>query len=82
MPTYFNFTMANDGQLPVKTYLELDINFWGLNVLNVGFLILEKPNRVLGRKHQTNLPGIIGWNLICLCIFIEKYGGERFDSFK
>ena len=25
----FNLTVANDGQLPVKTYIELDINFGG-----------------------------------------------------
>ena len=32
----FNITVANDGQLPMKTYIELDINFLGLKVLNVG----------------------------------------------
>ena len=26
----FNLLVANDGQLPMKTYIELDINFWGL----------------------------------------------------
>ena len=51
---------------------------------NVSFLILEEPNRVLDKKHQTKLPGIIGWNLIWLAykVFTEKYGGERFNSFK
>ena len=34
----FNLTVANDGQLPMKKYIELDINFWGLKVPNVGFL--------------------------------------------
>ena len=56
----FNCTEANDGQLPMKTYLELHINFLGLKVLSVGFLILEEPNRVLDRKHQTKCPGLIG----------------------
>ena len=56
----FNLTVANKRQLPVKTYTELDINFLGLNLPNVGFLILEEPNRVLDRKHQTKHPGIIG----------------------
>ena len=59
-----NLKVANDGQLPMKTYVELGINFLGLNVLNVAFLILEEPNRVLERKHHTKLPGIIGWKLI------------------
>ena len=35
----FDLTVANDGQLPVKMYTELDINFLGLKVLNVGVLI-------------------------------------------
>ena len=72
----FNIMAANDWPLPVKTYVELDINFWGLKVLNVGFLILEEPNRFLERKHHTKLPGIIGWNLIWLAYlrFVGKYG--------
>ena len=32
----FNLTAANDGQLPVKQYIKLDVNFMGLKVLNVG----------------------------------------------
>ena len=50
----------------MKTYTELDVNFLGMNVLNVGFLILEEPNRVLEGKHHTKLPDFIGWNLIQL----------------
>ena len=80
----FNLTAANDRQLPMKTCIELSINFLRLMVLNIGFLILVEPNRVLDKKHQTKLPGIIGWNLIWLMhkVFVEKYGGERFDSFE
>ena len=48
-----NPTVANDGQLPMKTYIKLDVNFLGLKVPNVGFLILDDLNRVLDRKHQT-----------------------------
>ena len=80
----FNLTVANDGQVPVKKYLELDNNFLGLKVPNVGFLILEEPNTVLDKKHWTKLPGIVGWNLICLMyeVFVEKYGEGKFNSFK
>ena len=80
----FNLTVTNDRQLPVKTYVELDINFLGLKVPNVGFLILKEPNRVLDKKHQTKLPGIISWNLIWLTykVFVERYGGEKFDSYE
>ena len=56
---FFNLTVANDGQLPMKKYVELDINFLGLKVLNVSFLILEESNRVLDMKHETKPPGII-----------------------
>ena len=62
----FILTAANDGQLPMKTYNELDINVFRLKVPNVGFCILEEPNRVLQRKHHTKLPGIIGRNLVWL----------------
>ena len=68
----------------MKKYVELDINFWGLKVLNVGFLILEEPNQVLDKKHQTKLPEIIGWNLIWLTykVFVDKYGEGIFISFE
>ena len=34
----------------MKKYIELDINFFGLKVPNVGFLILEEPNQVLNKN--------------------------------
>ena len=66
----FNLTVAND--------------FLGLKVPNVGFLIIDEPNRVLDKKHQTKLPGIIGWNMIWLTykVFVDKYGEEKFYSFQ
>ena len=45
----FNLTATNDGQLPMKKYIELDITFMGLKVPKVGFLIINEPNRVLGK---------------------------------
>ena len=79
----FHLTVANDGQLPVKMYTELDINFLGLKVPNVGVLIIDDPSQVLDKKHQTKLPGIVGWNLIQLSYnaFVEQYGASGFDSF-
>ena len=79
-----NLMVANDGQLPMKNYIKLDLNFLGLKVPNVGFLILKEPNRVLDKKHQTKPPGIIDWNLIWLIykVFIEKNGGEKFNCFE
>ena len=79
----FHLMVANDGQLPVKMYMELDINFLALKVPNVGILIVEDPSQVLDKKHQSKLPGIVGWNLIWLSYnaFVEKYGASGFDSF-
>ena len=48
----FHLMVANDGQLPVKMYMELDIKFLGLKVPNVGILIVEDPSQVLDKKHQ------------------------------
>ena len=45
----FHLTVANDGQLPGKMYTELDINFLGLKVLNVGVLIIEDLSQVLDK---------------------------------
>ena len=79
----FHLTVTNNGQLPVKMYTELDINFLGLKVPNVGVLIVDDPTQVLDKKHQTKLPGIVGWNLIWLSYnaFVEQYGASGFDSF-
>ena len=79
----FHLMVANDGQLPVNMYTELDVNFLGLKVLNVGVLIIEDPSQVLDKKHQSKLPGIVGWNLTWLSYnaFIEKYGTSGFNSF-
>ena len=79
----FKLTVANDGQMPIKMYTELDLTFLGLKVSKVGVLIAEEPNQVLDKKHQTRLPGIIGWNLIQLSydMFIQKYGTTGFNSF-
>ena len=79
----FNLTAANDGQLPMKQYIELDVNFMELKVPNVGFLIIDEPNRVLDKKH-TKLPGIISLNMIWLKynVFMNIYGEESFNSFQ
>ena len=79
----FHLMVANNGQLAVKMYTELDINFLGLKVPNVGVLIVNDPTQVLDKKHQTKLPGIVGWNLIWLShnAFVEQYGAAGFDSF-
>ena len=80
---FFKLTVANEGQMPIKMYTKLDLTFLGHKVPKVGVLIAEELNQVLDKKHQTRLPGIIGWNLIRLSfdMFIQKYGTTGFDSF-
>ena len=79
----FNLTVTNDGQLLVKMYTELDITFLGLKVPNVGIPVVEDPSQVLDKKHQSNLSGIVGWNLVQLSYnaLVEKYGTSGFSSF-
>ena len=79
----FHLTVANDWQLPVEMYTELDITFQGLKVLNVGILVVKDLSQVLDKKHQSKLPGTVGWNLVQLSYnaFVEKYGTSGFDSF-
>ena len=81
--TLFRLIVANDGQMLIRMYTELDLTFWGLKVPNVGVLIVEEPNQVLDKEHQTKLPGIVGWNLIWLSYntFIQQYRTTGFDSF-
>ena len=46
----FHLTVTNDGQLLVKMYTELDINFLGLKVLNMGVLIVDDPSPGAGQE--------------------------------
>ena len=46
----FKLTVANDGQMPIKMYTELDLTFLGLKVPKVGILIVEEPNQVLDKN--------------------------------
>ena len=57
-------------------YTKLDITILGLKVPNVGMLVIEDPSQVLDKKHKSNIPDIVGWNLIWLShnMFVWKYG--------
>ena len=80
----FRLTVTNDGQMPIKMYIKLDITVLEFKVPNVGVLITEKPYQVLDKEHQTKLPGIVGWNLNQLSYnpFIQEYGTTEFNAFK
>ena len=74
--------VTNDKKLLIKMYTELDITFLGLKMLNVYMLIIDDPSQLLDKKHQSKLPGIVGWNLVWLSynVFVKRYGTSGFNS--
>ena len=79
----FQLTAANDGKLPISMYVELDLDFLGIVVPNVGVLITQEPNELFETCHKTKLPGMVGWNLINLAyeVFVKKYGVLCLENF-
>ena len=80
----FNLTSASGGAIPLSRYVELDVEFLGLQVPRVRFLITQNPNKVLDQDHKTRFPRIIGWNLIKLAYqeFLKKYNINVFEEFE
>ena len=71
----FDLTSASGGAIPLFRYVKLDVEFLGLQVPRVRFLITQNPNKVLDPDHKTRLPRIVGWNLVKLAYqeFLKKY---------
>ena len=80
----FKLLAANNGVMPVSRYFEADINLLGFRVPKVGFLVVKDPNTLLEPQHSTQLPGIIGCNLIHLGCkeFGKLHGFECFKNFQ
>ena len=80
----FDLKSANGGGIPLSRYVELDVEFLGLKVPKVGFLITQNPNEILDPKHKTRLPSIVGWNLVRLAYeeFTKKHRPIVFENFK
>ena len=76
----FDLTSVSGGAIPLSRYVELDVEFWGLQVPRVRFLITQNPNKVLDPEHKTRFPGIVGWNLVKLVYqeFLKKYNIDVF----
>ena len=55
-------------------YAELDLDFLGIVVPKVGILITQDPSELLDEHHKTQLPGVIGWNLLAYQVFAQKHG--------
>ena len=62
----FNLTSASGEAIPLSRYVKMDMEFLGLQVPRVRFLITQDPNKVLDPEHKTRLPRIVGWNLVKL----------------
>ena len=62
----FNLTSASGWAIPLSRYVELDVEFLGLQVPRDRFLITQSPNKVLDPEHKTRLHWIVGWNVVKL----------------
>ena len=62
----FQLSAANNEIMPVSKYFEADISILGFRIPRVGFLVVKDPNVLLESQHNTQLPGVIGCNLIWL----------------
>ena len=80
----FKLSAANNGAMPVSRYFETDISLLGFRVTKVEFLVVKDPNTLLEPQCATQLPGVIGCNLIQLQCeeFGRQYGFECFKNFQ
>ena len=80
----FKLSAANNSVMPVSKYFEADINILGFAVPCIGFLMAKDPNTLLEPQHLTQLPGVIGCNLIWLGCeeFGRVYGFDPFKKFQ
>ena len=49
----FNVRSTSGGAIPLSRYVKLDVEFLGLQVPRVRFLITQNPNKVLDPEHKT-----------------------------
>ena len=79
----FRQSAANNEVMPVSKYFEADVTLLGFRIPWVGFLVVKDPNVLLEPQHNSQLPGVIGCNLIQLGCeeFGRSYGFEAFEEF-
>ena len=77
----FWLSAANNEIVPVSKYFEADVTLLGFRIPRVGFLVVKDPNVLLEPQHNTQLPGVIGYNLIRLGC--EEFGRSfEFEAFE
>ena len=79
----FRLSAANNEVMPVSKYFEADVTLLGFRIPWVGFLLVKDPNVLLEPQYSTQLPGVIGCNLIWLGCeeFGRLYGFNAFEEF-
>ena len=79
----FRLSAANNEIMLVSKYFEADVSVLGIRIPRVGFLVVKDPNVLLEPQHNTQLPGVIGCNLIWLGCeeFMRSFGCEAFEEF-
>ena len=79
----FRLSATNNQDMPVSKYFGADVSILGFHIPSVGFLVVKDPNTVLEPQYSTQMPGVIGCNLIQLGYkeFEKVYGFEAFDTF-
>ena len=70
----FRLSAANNEIMPVSKYFEADVTLLGFRIPRVGFLVVKDPNALLEPQYSTQLPGVIGCNLIQLGV--RSLGGH------
>ena len=60
----FWLSAANNEIMPVSKYFEANVTLLGFQIPWVGFLVVKVPNALLEPQYSTQLPGVIGCNLI------------------
>ena len=66
-----------------QKYFEADVSILGFRIPRVGFHVVKDPNVLLEPQHNTQLPGVIGCNLIWLGCeeFKRSFRCEAFEEF-
>ena len=79
----FRLSAANNQDMPVLKYFKADVSILGFQIPSVGILVVKDPNTVLEPQYGTQMPGVIGCNLIWLGYeeFRKVYGFEAFKTF-
>ena len=74
----FDLTSASGGAIPLSRYVELDVEFLGLHVPRVGFLITQNPNKVLDPDHKSG----VEFGKLAYQEFLKKYNIDVFEDFE